>query len=102
MRLIVLIAMTGLAACADVPQLDDRIGEAARAADYPTLLPLDPLLAAAAANETAGQITPASVAAFDSRIATLRARAARIRGPVIDGATRRRMQRGVAIPAAIR
>lgn len=100
MRMILMIAIAGLGACADFPQLDDRLDDAALAADYPTLLPLDPLLARAANQTTA--ITSASEANFDSRIATLRARAIQLRGPVIDAATRARMRRGVAIPAAIR
>lgn len=48
MRMILMIAIAGLGACAEFPQLDDRIDAAALAADYPTLQPLDPLLAKAA------------------------------------------------------
>jgi len=100
MRMILMIAIAGLGACAEFPQLDDRIDAAALAADYPTLQPLDPLLAKAANQKST--ITAASEAGFDSHIGTLRARAARLRGPVIDAATRARMRRGVAVPAAIR
>ena len=100
MRIILMIAIAGLGACAEFPQLDDRIDAAALAADYPTLQPLDPLLAKAANQKNT--ITAASEAGFDSRIGTLRARAARLRGPVIDAATLARMRRGVAVPAAIR
>lgn len=100
MRLIVLIAIAGLGACADFPEIDGTIDAAARNADFPTLQPLAPLLVAA--NQTGTQINPASVVNFDTRIAALRTRAARLRGPVVDAATRARMQRGVAVPAAIR
>lgn len=100
MRLIVLIAIAGLGACADFPTIDGTLDDAAKAADFPKLLPLDPLLAQV---DTFGaQITPASEATFSNRLATLRNRAANLRGPVVDAATRARMQRGVAIPAAIR
>ena len=100
MRMILMIAIAGLGACAEFPQLDDRIDAAALAADYPTLQPLDPLLAKTA-NQT-NTITAASEAGFDSRITILRSRAARLGGPVIDAATLARMRRVVAVPAAIR
>lgn len=100
MRLIVMIAIVGLGACTDFPEIDVTIDAAARSADFPTLLPLDPLLAKS--NIATTQITPASVAAFDARIANLRSRASRLRGPVIDAATRTRMRHGVAVPVAIR
>ena len=100
MRIILMIAIAALGACAEFPQLDDRIDAAALAADYPTLQPLDPLLAKTA-NQTS-TITAASEAGFDSRITTLRSRTARLGSPVIDAATLARMLRGVAVPAAIR
>lgn len=102
LRLTLPIALFALVACVDFPDLDDRITPAARAADYPTLQPLDPLLAQAAMQQTNGAITPASVATFDNKIAALRAKAAGLRGPIIDRATRAHMRRGVAVPAAIR
>jgi len=102
MRPTLIIAIASLVACTDFPDLDRRITDSARAAPYPTLQPLDPLLARAQNLADNGAITPASVAAFDDRIAGLRARAARLRGPVIDAATRARMRRGVAVSAAIR
>lgn len=102
MRHFIIIATTALWGCSDFPDLSARIDAQARAADYPALLPLDPLLARADALETQGAITPASVAAFDNQIAALRAKASRLRGPVIEPAVRARMRRGVAVPAAIR
>ncbi|MFZ3584062.1 hypothetical protein ACOI1H_18115 [Loktanella sp. DJP18] len=90
-RLLILCLL--LAGCADAPSLDGRISAAAAAAPYPTLQPLAPLLARAA---TPGQITAASTARMDGDTAGLRARAAALRGPVVDAATRTRMQGGVA------
>ena len=77
-----------LAGCADAPSLDGRIS-----APYPQLQPLAPLLAQAA---LPGRITPASTVQMDGSTAGLRARAAALRGPVVDAATRARMQRAIA------
>ena len=88
--------------CTQFPALDGTIDAAARAAPIPALQPLAPLLAQADATQANSQITAASVAALDDRIAALRARAAGLRGPVIERATLARMRRGVAVPAAIR
>lgn len=98
MRLPLIIAITGLIGCAEFPQIDGTLDLAARSAAYPTLQPLDPLLAQAQSLHTTDQITPA----LNTRTAQLMARATRLRGPVIDANTRAKMQRGVAVPAAIR
>jgi hypothetical protein len=82
-----------LSGCADVPDLDGRISAQAAAAPYPTLQPLAPLLAQAAAP---ARVTPATTAAVDGDAAALRARAAALRGPVVDADTRARMTGGVA------
>ena len=102
MRTFLFIAFATLTSCAEFPDFDDRIGQSARNATYPTLQPLDPLIAAAASMVTSGQITPASQQAFNSRITALRAKASQLRGPIIDAGTRARMRRGVAVPVAIR
>jgi hypothetical protein len=102
MRVILILATATLGACANFPDLDERVDAATQGAAYPTLQPLDPLIARASSLETNGQIAPASVAALDDRIANLRAKSTRLRGPIIDTATRSRMRRGVAVPAAIR
>ena len=67
------------------PQFDDT---AARAAPFPLLVPIDTLVSQAPA--TAAPDGPPA-----SRIAALNARAARLRGPVVDSATRARMRAGV-------
>lgn len=87
-----IIAFVVLTACAEFPALDDRISDAARAADYPSLVPIETLLAAADALPH-----PGNNASFDQRIAALQARAAALRVPVINGATRSRMRSGVAL-----
>ena len=89
--LCLLVLMLG--GCADAPSLDGRISPAAAAAPYPVLQPLGPLLAQAA---VPGQITAASIAQMDGGTAQLRARAAALRGPVVDAATRARMQSAIA------
>jgi len=80
-----------LAACTQFPDLDGATSALAEAAEYPALVPLDPLLRQ--------RVPPAAdVAApqnLSARAEALRARAARLRGrPVIDGNTRARMARG--------
>lgn len=59
------------AACARPPELDEHITPAAKAAPFPTLVPLGPLL-----EEADGTgITPTTDAALQARAAALRARA---------------------------
>ncbi|MDQ2093275.1 hypothetical protein [Rhodalgimonas zhirmunskyi] len=79
------------AGCGDFPELDARLGPADQTADYPKLVPFGPILA------QAGEVTVAQsdVEGVAGRAAALRARAARMRGPIIDRATRARMRRGV-------
>ena len=102
MRLPLVIALASLGACAEFPQLDGAIDAAARATPYPVLQPLGPLLAQADAQQSTGQSTSSRVAALQTRLASLQARATRLRGPVIDAQTGARLRRGVAVPAAIR
>tara|TARA_R110002051_G_scaffold63765_4_gene116042 strand:- start:4268 stop:4576 length:309 start_codon:yes stop_codon:yes gene_type:complete len=102
MRLPFLIALASLGACAEFPQLESTIDAAARNAPYPVLQPLGPLLAQADAQQSKAPLTAASVAAFETRLASLQARANRLRGPVIDAQTRARLRRGVAVSSAIR
>ena len=106
MRFNLILTLTALGlnlgACAAFPDLDARVDTATRNEPYPTLQSLDRLIARAAALNTNGQITPASVASFNGRIANLRGKASRLRAPIIDTTTHTRMRRGVAVPAAIR
>ncbi|MHA6326035.1 hypothetical protein [Roseivivax sp. CAU 1753] len=82
-----------LASCAQFPELDATATPGVAEADYPDLLPLDALL-----RGPVPRATPDLRASVVSRAASLEARAARLRGPVIDAATRARMARGVADP----
>lgn len=79
-----------LAACTQFPELDGATSARAEAADYPALVPLEPLL-----EGRRSAAAPPPAADLEGRVAALRARAARLRaGPVIDSATRRRMAGG--------
>ncbi|WP_342078655.1 hypothetical protein [Yoonia sp. SS1-5] len=71
----VIILLFGFAACTNAPVLDDAISDAARAAPYPALKPLPPLLAG----------KPSTIAddPLTARIAALNARAARLRAAEI-------------------
>lgn len=80
-----------LVACADNPGLPGTLTEADRAAPFPDLVPLSQIMR----NTTAPQVTDASIAQFDNRLARLRARAARLNRPVVDNATRARMQAAI-------
>ena len=106
MRFNLILTLTALGltlgACAAFPDPDARVDTATRNAPYPTLQSLDRLIARAAALNTNGRITPASVASFNGRITNLRDKASSLRAPIINTATRSPMRRGVAVPAAIR
>ena len=99
-RLSLICALCALSACATLPALDGTIDTDLRGAAFPELAPLPPLLARADAAGTGSggtaRITPQSIAAFDNRLARLRARAAVLRGPVLDSATRARLRPGPA------
>ncbi len=86
-----LILVTALAACAQFPALEGRVSAVDRAAPFPILVPLGPLIALAGGD--AG--TMPAAAGLEGRIAALNARAAALRGDIIDPATRARMQAGV-------
>ena len=87
-NLAALAALCAVAGCADWPDPAIPGAEAARAAPWPALVPLNDILAGVPADRE-------PVVAPASRIAALEARAASLRGPVIDGATRARLARGV-------
>lgn len=77
-QIIVTLALAGLAACGpDIPALDARLDAGARAADYPELVPLGPLLAGVDAVPV--RTAAAEGQSLEARAANLRARAARLR-----------------------
>lgn len=84
---VICLSLCLLSACVTVPDLDTEISAAAQAAPYPDLVALGPILA------QAGQVTPPDSAGMDARIAALQARAAALRGPVIEPAVRAGMLR---------
>lgn len=99
-----LLSLVLLSACADLPQSsfteDGAYGQ-------PGLVPVGPLLAAADALESpvsgglgSGGLVLAN--SLQSRAAALRARAARLRGPIIPSATKTRMRAGIAVPSRLR
>ncbi|EDM71652.1 hypothetical protein RAZWK3B_19906 [Roseobacter sp. AzwK-3b] len=79
------------AGCTQLPALDDAIDPALRDAPYPQLVPIETLRASAPAPDLGDE----DRSEIDARTATLRARAATLRGAVIDPDTRDRMARGV-------
>lgn len=89
MRLIALVLVLGIGGCAQFPELEGLVDDATRSAPYPDLVPLGPILSRADAGAPARDPGAGVLA----RAAALEARAARLRGPVIDAATRARMAR---------
>lgn len=84
-------AAVALSGCADFPELEGTVPAALEQADYPKLVPIEPLLAGA--DEV--QITPDTRSGLAARAAALRARAAHLRRTVVDGGTRARMRAGI-------
>nr|WP_236544525.1 hypothetical protein [Roseovarius atlanticus] len=82
-----------LSACTQFPELDDATSRDTRRAPYPNLLPVEDLRARVAAPRTTEQTTRT----LEARVAGLRARAARLRGSVIDGTSRARLDRKITI-----
>lgn len=87
-----LILVACLAGCAATPELNGRVRQSDPGAAYPDLVPLAPLLARADGLAASPQTSPAAITTMNNRVAGLKSRAARLRGPVVDGATRARMQ----------
>jgi len=83
------------AACTQFPELDGTVPPDVAGRKTPRLLPLDQLQGLAPAPRDLAPITTA----LQARLAALEARAARLRGPVLDRRTRRRLVRGVTAPA---
>ena len=81
-----------LTACTQFPELEHTQAGAVADAEYPTLVPLEPLLARASAP---GPDPVQTQAALSSRLAGLRARANAIRGSVLTGAEKQRLQQGL-------
>ncbi|WP_370159987.1 hypothetical protein [Limimaricola soesokkakensis] len=110
--------------CTQFPEIDARVPEAERTGPPPALIDVVPLLAQADAARQSQRVTPESAAdlaaraaalatrpvpnapargaAQDARLQALTARAEALRAtPVIDPATRDRLDAGVTPPAAL-
>ena len=90
LTLFVSFALAG--ACAQFPELDQRITPELADAAPPDLIPLAPLIARAEASQAGAAVVETDL---DPRLAALRARADRLRGPVIPPRLRAQMLRGV-------
>jgi len=86
------VALTALAGCTQFPALDRTITPALEAADYPTLEPLEPLLARTTARRADSGLVQAQL---NARVVALQARAARLRGSVLSGRERQRLSNGL-------
>lgn len=80
-----------LSACAPFPAIDSPLTPADRAAGFPVLAPIEPVIAAA---QAPGEITAADIATTDARLQALRNRAAALRGPVLTRAEQAALQGG--------
>lgn len=86
------IALLFAAGCTPFPQLDDSIRPEVRNADYATLVPLSTLQT----STDPIRIDPAQTQAqLNGRLAGLRARADRLRGTVLSGREKQRLQEGL-------
>ena len=80
------------AACTQFPALDRTLTPELEAAEYPALVPLGPVLAA---SQTPGVQPDLASAQLDARVAALKSRAARLRGSVLSGRARQRLENGL-------
>lgn len=86
------LLLAAVAGCTPFPDLDFTQTAALEAAPYPTLVPIEPILASVDAAPTDAAT---ETAALNARVAGLRARANRLRGSVLSGAERNRLQAGL-------
>lgn len=75
MRRFAVLACLAVTACADIPELDNRVSAQGLAAPAPQILPLDPIATTAAE----AQISDETTLALQARAAQLAARAEQIR-----------------------
>jgi hypothetical protein len=81
-----------LTGCTQFPELDHTQSATLEAAEYPALVPIEPLLARATATGTDPVQTENNL---NSRLAGLRARANAMRGAVLSDAEKRRLETGL-------
>lgn len=87
-----LAAFLALAGCDEPYPLAPDLAASGAAAPWPELLPVERITAQVPPDDTGATATADAMAA---RSARLRARADRLRGPVIDAETESRMRQGV-------
>ena len=86
------LPLFALAACTQFPDLDHTQTANLQNTEYPALIPIEPILAAA----QGPALDPAAEdARLASRLAALRARADRIRGAVLSGTEKQRLESGL-------
>lgn len=90
------LCLAGLLSACEVPGIDATVTPASEAADYPDLVPLDPLIAQMDADQIDA---PATRSALEGRVAGLEARADALRGAGVSDADRERL--GHAIDTTI-
>jgi len=90
-----LAAFLTLAACAEPYPLAPDLAASGADAPYPALVPVE-RITARVPPATPPDAGAAAAEYVDARAARLRARADRLRGPIIDPETEDRMRRGVA------
>lgn len=95
----ILTVFAGLVGCTTIPEIGGEQAIAARAAPYPDLIALETLINTDLSEQP--RITATSITETENRVNRLRANAAAMRGPVVDRATRARMQ-GAISRAALR
>lgn len=93
LRVTAVMLTLALSACTQFPDLDRTTSAQTRRAPYPDLLPVEDLRAQVASPRATDRTTKS----LEARIAALRARAARLRGTVIDGASRARLDQKITI-----
>ncbi len=87
-----LALIAALSACTQFPELDGTIAPDTSNTTPPELIPLAGLIERANRSTTPAD---AVIGNLETRLSNLQNRATRLRGPVIDPATRARMLRGV-------
>lgn len=86
------LSALALTACTQFPDLEATQTQAIDRADYPALVPIEPILARA---DGPPPDPTADMARLNARLTNLRARAGRIRGAVLSGAERLRLENGL-------
>lgn len=92
-RVTALLLTLALSACTQFPELDENTTIETRRAAYPDLLPVEDLRTRVGEPRVTDEIS----LSLETRVARLRARAARLRGSVIDGTSRQRLDQKITI-----